>query len=215
MFDRRTDGLPMSRSELPLRRILLLLTIGCLAFAAAAVAAFQRTGVEFHGTRYPDTPPAPAFTLTDHHGQPASLDEFRGTPVLLFFGFTRCPDVCPLTLSTLSAIVGAGDPDLADTRILLVSVDPEHDSPDRLAAYLEAFGPAVTALTGPTAEVEKVLKEYGVYAEEREQHGRSSIVHTPVVFGIDRGGRIQVLIHADQPREIVADDIRSLARLPG
>jgi protein SCO1 len=195
----------------------VLLSIGFSALALAGVAALQLANAgypRFHGTAYPDAPAAPIFVLTDHRGQPATLVEQRGRVVLLFFGFTRCPDVCPLTLTRLARVLdGAGiGPDRA--RILLVSVDPEHDTPERLAEYAGRFGPSVTGLTGQREDLERIFAEYGVHAgTSLDHHGRETIAHTSVVFGIDPRGRLRVLIHADEPDDVVERDVRWLLRL--
>jgi protein SCO1 len=184
-----------------------------LATAGGFQLASART-VSFHGTVYPDAPAAPQFTLMDHRGEPASLEDHRGRAVLLFFGFTRCPDVCPLTLAKLSRLLDEMDVSPERASILLVTVDPGHDTPDRLADYVAAFGPHTTGLTGDPETLTALFREYGVYAEPAE-HGESHAMftHTTVVFGIDRGGRMRVLIRGDNPDEIVADDIRALLRL--
>lgn len=201
------------------RQIRVLLAIGCFSLALAGFAGLQLIRTQtpaFHGTRYPDAPPAPTFALIDHEGNAASIDDFRGRPVLLFFGFTSCPDVCPLTLSRLSKLIENGGAQTEDVEVLLVTVDPAADTPERLAEYVASFGDSVTGLTGSAEELTRVFAEYGVYAESRPGHtGEPTIVHTPVVFGIDRGGRIQVLIHPDQREEIVREDILTLARLNG
>ena len=210
---------PMSLLQNPsTRTIRLLVAVGCFAFAAAAFAGVQLDrlrGPGFNGTPYPDTPPAPEFALVDHTGQPAALGDFRGSPVLLFFGFTSCPDFCPLTLDRLSKVVAA-DPDLADVRILLVTVDPENDTPEQLASYVARFGPGVTGLTGAEDDLQRVYADYGVFAQPTVGHdGATALAHTPVVFGIDRVGRIQVLIHPEESEEIVAGDVRALAAIEG
>ena len=192
-----------------------LLGIGIFSLALAGFAAYQLHGAaRFHGTAYPDSPPAPPFELVAHDGSPVSLEDFRGRPVLLFFGFTRCPQVCPLTLGRLSRI--AADEGIDPTRltILLLTVDPEHDTPDRLSAFIEPFGPNVTAVTGAPDAIADVLSRYGVYAEHvTGHHGGEELAHTTQVFGIDAAGRIRVLIHPDQPLDLVARDIRTLLRI--
>lgn len=215
-----TERLPMFFSRHPRsRQIRVLLAIGCFSLALAGFAGFQlirAQAPEFHGTPYPDSPAAPTFELIDHEGNAARIEDFRGRPVLLFFGFTSCPDVCPLTLSRLSKLVEEGGAATEEVEILLVTVDPAADTPERLAEYAGSFGDSVTGLTGSADELTRVFAEYGVYAESRPGHtGEPTIVHTPVVFGIDRAGRIQVLIHPDQREEIVRDDIITLARLEG
>jgi protein SCO1 len=185
--------------------------------AAAAFAAFQLYGgPAFHGTTYADSPPAPTFTLVDHDGRSATLEEHRGRAVLLFFGFTRCPDVCPLTLGRLTRILREADLGPDRVSILLVSVDPEHDSPERLADFLEPYGAGITGLTGETSTIGQILAEYGVYAQPTTGHGGAeTLAHTSVVFGIDPAGRLRVLLHADDPPSLVEGDIRKLLRARG
>lgn len=207
------NHLPPSARKL----VRLLLGVGLVSLSLAGVAAVQlaRAGVvDFHGTRYPDTPLAPAFTLTDHTGSRLSLENLRGRPVLLFFGFTECPDVCPLALAKLQRILDEEGVAPDEISVLLVTVDPENDTPERLAEYVRSIGPSVTGLTGTREEIESVLGLYGAYAQPSMNHdGHPVIAHTYLVFGIDRTGHLQVLIHADEPDEVVRDDIRALMRI--
>jgi len=169
----------------------------------------------FHGTEYPDVEPAPAFSLTDHEGRQVGLDHFRGEAVLMFFGFTHCPDVCPLTLQRLTQAredLGARG---EQVRVLLVTVDPERDTPEVLDAYVRQFGPHVTGLTGDPEVLEAMRREYGVYAGMHASHGDGEpmVMHTDAVFGIDREGRLRALLHADGPMDQLRSDIRTLLRL--
>ncbi|RMH22422.1 MAG: SCO family protein [Gemmatimonadetes bacterium] len=127
--------------------------------------------------------PAPAFTLTAHSGERVRLDDFRGRGVVLFFGYTHCPDVCPLTLAHLTrglADLGEG---AGDVQVLFVTVDPARDTPDRLAEYLASFDPRIVGLTGSPAEVERVLSAYGVAAEAILRHGEDGEAVTPADSG--------------------------------
>src|SRR5690606_5420276 len=142
------------------RQVRLLLGIGGFALGAAGYAGVRlaaEPGPLFHGTAYPDTPAAPDFSLVDHEGNPASLERWRASPLLLFSGFTSCPDVCPLTLSALSRVFEQEGIDDTEARVLLVTVDPENDTPERLAEYVAHFGPHVTGLTGDRATIDRVL----------------------------------------------------------
>jgi protein SCO1/2 len=194
----------------------LLVLVGLLSFGIAAYAATE-LGIlgppAFSGSPYADSPPAPEFTLPDHRGGTTSLADYRGRAVLLFFGFTRCPDFCPMTLAKLSRLLdetGLGPDRVA---ILMVTVEPEYDTPERLAAYLERFGPAATGLTGNQSEIEALFADYGVFAQPTTTHGgEPSLAHTTQVFGIDAAGRLRVLIHADEPDEVVGRDVRALAK---
>lgn len=207
----------MSDSPLKLLSVRLLLICGFLSLAVAAFAAVQlnrsAASPDFQGTAYPDTPPAPDFTLTAHDGEPRKLSDFRGKTALIFFGFTNCPDVCPLTLASLSRVIHAEELD-EEVQVLLVSVDPERDTPERLKEYVTAFGPAVMGLTGTQAEIDAVQSAYGIYAAEVPSHdGTVTLAHTTQVFGVDRNGRLRVLIHAEEGDDVVRKDLLELIRV--
>lgn len=185
--------------------------VGMLAIAVFRVAAPDAP--RFHGTAYEPPQPAHAFTLTDHRGQPAALGDFAGQTVLLFFGFANCPDVCPLTLQKLSRIVEDLGGEARPVRIVLITVDPARDTPAALARYVARFGPHVTGLTGDPAELAAVRKAFGVYAGPHPGSSDVEMTHTPAVFGIDRSGRLRVLLPMHEPDEVVARDIRTLSGL--
>ena len=103
-----------------------------------------------------------------------------------------------------------------DVRVLLVSVDPERDTPAVLADYVKRFGPQVTGLTGDAEVLRRMRAQYGAYAEHGGGHGageHADVMHTNAVYGIDRAGKLRVLIAPDGPEEQMRDDIRTLARL--
>lgn len=180
-------------------------------------------GATFHGTAYDPPAPAPDFRLTSHTGAPVALRDFRGSPVLLFFGFTRCPDFCPLTLNRLAEVLGGMGDRGEEVRVLLVTVDPENDTPEALREYVGQFGTGIVGLTGDPEELARIRAAFGVYAEpaasppgEHAGHGGAApatFAHTPRVFGIDREGRLRVLIRPDEPASTVESDIRTLVRL--
>jgi protein SCO1 len=200
-----------------------------LAMAAVIVAvgvfASPASPPRFHGTTYTEVLPAAEIALTDHHGRPATLESFRGHPVLLFFGFTHCPDVCPLTLAKLvRAVEHAGRP-ARDARILLVTVDPERDTPEALRAYAARFGEKVLGLTGDTLALERARKGYGAYVVQAPPPGAHAghaghpapeagrTIHSSVVYGIDRRGDLRVVIPETATPGEMAADVRTLSRL--
>jgi protein SCO1 len=206
----------MHRSFLSSPAVRLLLVIGLASLAIATYAGVQlaRGSATFHGTEYPDSPPAPEFRLVDHRGAPVSLTDFRGRAVLLFFGFSNCPDVCPITLARLARIAEEHGFEADQLEIVLITVDPERDTPAVLAEYVDGFRGRVRGVTGDPDEVRRVLREFGVFAQPSPGHdGRPALAHTTQVFGVDREGRIRVLIHADEPEELVTRDIRLLLRI--
>jgi protein SCO1 len=168
----------------------------------------------FHSTEFTDIAAAPEFSLVDHAGRPASLRDFEGRVVLLFFGFTHCPDVCPLTLTRLSRIREALGRQGEQIEILLVTVDPERDTPAVLADYVARFGPGVRGLTGDAEALAAAKAGYGVHATATHMDGTShGLAHTDAIYGIDRRGRLRALIAPDAPEDQLRDDIVTLLRL--
>lgn len=186
--------------------VAMLLVLGVLGTGIAA------RGPDFHATVYDPPETAAPIELVDHTGEPFSLQALRGSPVLLFFGYTHCPDVCPLTLTRLRAALAEAGDDAADARVLLVTVDPARDTPEVLAAYVRNFGPAVTGLTGSETQIRALLDAYHVHAGAGHDDP-SVLAHTTAVFGIDREGMIRVLLRADAPREELQDDVETLLEL--
>jgi protein SCO1 len=133
------------------------------AIASLAVVGLPARGPLFHGTTYDELLPAAEFRLVDHQGRAKTLASFRGKPVLLFFGYTHCPDVCPLTLSRLSQAVEGLGRRARDVQIVLITVDPARDTPPVLAEYVTRFGPNVVGLTGDSASVAQAMAGYGAY----------------------------------------------------
>ena len=180
----------------------------------------------FHGTTYEEVAPAADFRLVDQDGRPVSLAGLRGAPVLLFFGYTHCPDVCPLTLDRLSRVLRRLGSRADDVRVLLVTVDPARDTPAALKAYVSRFGPRVSGVTGDSAALRRAWEGYGVHvnpdaggaghadhAESGAAAARPRLAHTGVVYGIDRLGNLRVVISDTATEEEMLDDVRTLARL--
>lgn len=144
---------------------LLLGVVGWLVLRDNPDVTFERNDSPWHGTAI--TPPMPErpFTLASVDG-PLALSDLRGYVVLLFFGYTSCPDICPLTLARIAQAHGTLSRDAADAvRVVMISVDPERDSPERLAQYVAQFDDSFIGLTGPRAEIEAIAADYGIYHE--------------------------------------------------
>lgn len=201
---------PVTRSR---ARSLLpgLLLAGVLLLALAAMWSLAPARPpEFHGTTYTEVEPAAPFSLVEHTGRRVTLDDYRGEVVLLFFGFTHCPDVCPLTLSKLARVTESLGRKGEEVRILLVTVDPERDTPAALGKYVARFSPRAVGLTGDSAALAEAYRGYGVYTMHGGHHGTT---HSSVVYGIDRAGRLQVVIGPEAAEEAVRSDVRALLSL--
>jgi protein SCO1/2 len=105
------------------------------------------------------------FTLTDHTGKRVSDQDFRGRTLLVFFGFTFCPDVCPSGLQVMAAALDKLGPKAQNVTPIFITIDPERDTPAQLAAYVKSFHPRLVGLTGTPAEIEAAVKAYRVYAK--------------------------------------------------
>jgi len=147
------------------------------------------------------------FALTDQHGNPFRLSQLRGRAVLLFFGYTHCPDFCPLTLSKLTRVFELLGERREQVRTVFVSVDPERDSPANLEEYLEYFAVDAIGLTGSQARIDSVARQYGVAHERRESGSAAGyfVDHSTYVFLIDSQGEVRFIFkHGDAPELMAA-----------
>ena len=176
----------------------LLSTLAGLIVALAVVWPRDRTPAVSTGFQ---PYAAPDFSLTDHTGGAASLFELRGRPVAIFFGYTHCPDVCPLTLAKLAAARAESGNAI---NVLFVTVDPERDSSERLAEYLGAVDSSFVGLRGTAEEIGAVAEAYGVYFQQSGEDG-SMFDHSARTFLIDRGGLVaESFLHDATTDEIAA-----------
>lgn len=165
-----------------------LLMIGFGGGAAFLYLALMTSGgAPVRATVLPESRPLPPFALVDHRGRPFTRDDLAGEWRLLFFGFTHCPDICPATLQQLAIArkraIDNGDP---FPGIVLVSVDPERDTPAALDAYIRSFGDGVTGLTGTIESLTALTKPLGIYfAKSGDVAGDYSVDHSSVVLLVD------------------------------
>ena len=150
--------------------------------------------------------------LTGHDGKPRSAADFRGKVVVVAFGFTHCPDVCPTTLADLASVMKQLGADARGVQVLFVTVDPKRDTPELLAQYVPAFHPEFIGLHGDAAATEKVTKDFHVYAHERPGKGGEgyTVDHSAQSFVLDRDGRVRLLIPPGTPPAAIASDVRIL-----
>ncbi|MBZ9989534.1 SCO family protein [Mesorhizobium sp. BH1-1-5] len=153
------------------------------------------------------------FTLTTQTGEKLSDADLQGKPFAIFFGFTRCPEVCPTTLwETTEALKSLG-PDADKLRVLFVSVDPTRDTPEFMARYLQSFDKHITGLTGTEAEIADVGKEYRIYYEKvPTEDGDYTMNHTASIFLMDAQGQFAGTISYG---EDMATRLQKLRRLIG
>ncbi len=151
------------------------------------------------------------FALKTVDGRTITGPDLVGRAQAIFFGFTNCPDVCPMTLYRLSEAAAQIDPAANRLGIVMISVDPERDSPQILAEYTENFGASVTGLSGSRAAVDQAIKDFGIYALKVPlDDGDYTMDHSAAVFLYDRTGRFFGTVSFDEPEEVT---IQKLARL--
>lgn len=178
----------------------LLLSLLFAGVAVGADAPALKAGV-FSPPR-----PAPDFSLQGSDGRALSLSRFKGKVVLLGFGFTSCPQVCPTTLATLAQARRKLGAAAADVQVLYVTVDPERDVAERMKNYLGAFDPTFVGGTGAAERLAAVRRDYGVFAEKKPQGSSYTVAHSSFVFLIDRGGGLRALMpYGHGPDDYVHD----------
>ena len=157
------------------------------------------------------------FTLTDQNNQPLCLSSLRGKAVLLFFGYTHCPDVCPLTMADYKRVRDAlqqSAPNLVDrVAFVMISVDGERDTPDVMKRYLDVFDPSFIGLTGDPSLVANIGLDYGVKIEKQKPSGTQAsylIAHTSFTYLIDPQGNWRIAYPFDTPDDTIARDLQHL-----
>ncbi len=189
------------------RSLLLLLAGFAVALALSAVGlgmlARVKPGVSVSAVGGP-------FALQTGDGRILTDRDMIGEPFLVFFGYTHCPDVCPTTLAQIAQVLQALGPD-AKLKVLFITVDPERDTPRLMAQYAGSFGPNVIGLSGDCAAIDKVMKEYRVYAQKvPENNGAYSMDHSAVIYLMGRDGKFLHAFNIQRPPEQAAAELRPL-----
>jgi protein SCO1 len=192
--------------------------IGILIGLALVITGWQfsQRNYRYHGSLINPPVVAADFSLVDQNGSPFRLSEQRGKIVLLFFGYTHCPDVCPVTLSQFRQVKGQLGNKAEEVRFVLITVDPERDTVEQLRRYVPNFDPDFIGLTGSRSDLEKVWKSYGVYAEE-QPHGDSGhsddaylVDHTARVYLVDQQGNWRLTYPFGMEASQMTDDLEHL-----
>ena len=159
--------------------------------------------------------PVPPLALVDQANRPFDTQRLQGSWTFVFFGFTSCPDVCPVTMAALAQTskLLADLPEPARPQVVMISVDPERDTPDRLATYVKAFDPAFIGATGTKPAIDELAQRMGVLAATRPLDGGESytVDHTTSLFLVGPDGTVRALFSAPHEPEKIADDYRRIA----
>ena len=184
-----------------------------IGIVAAGVFLFSKPA-SFRGTMYAEPyPPAPEIELNRDNGASFKLSELRGNVVLLFFGYTSCPDVCPTTMAELKQALDELDEDDAkQVQVLFVTVDPERDTPERVQEYVNHFNSDFIGLSGTESELAEVWQDYGVFRENVEGNSAAGYLvnHTARVTLIDRDGNLRLSYAFETPVDSIVHDLKLL-----
>jgi len=187
-----------------------------VAAVLMATAACSPDAPKFMGSDVTGTSFGRDFKLFDHTGKPVTLADYRGKAVVLFFGYTQCPDVCPTTLSELAEAMKRLGPDADRVQVLFVTVDPERDTPALLSKYVPAFDPRFVGLYGDADATARTAKEFKVIYQKQpgQTPGTYTVDHSAGTFIFDPNGKLRVYVGYGQKQgpEVFAHDIKELLR---
>ncbi|MFN3374389.1 MAG: SCO family protein [Chloroflexus sp.] len=188
------------------RRYLLLLVLLSACAVASTPAVTSPTKID---------PPKMLsdFSLPASTGGELRLSDLRGQPVLLYFGYTRCPDYCPITLAEFRRARDELGPTGERVHFVLISVDPDNDTPDVLAAYLRGFGDGFIGLQGNDPTLRRISKEYGLtyrHGGSNHHHGSDGVEHSTASYLIDQNGRLRFVYQYGTSASVYVNDIRTL-----
>jgi protein SCO1/2 len=209
----------VAHEEIMLQRYIRLALFASLLLAfLSACGGKTEPAYTLNGTILEPPSEAADFELIAHTGEPWKLSDQRGKVVLIFFGFTSCPDICPTTLATMSTVFRELGDDVENVELAFITLDPERDTLKRLEKYMSIFNPKFTGLFASEADMAPIAKAYGVTYERREMPESAlkyTIDHTPFIYVIDKNGMWRELLQDDLPLEDLVNDIRYLAQQKG
>lgn len=187
--------------------VLLISFAACDNSAKVSQAQFQ--GIDITGADY-----GKALKLSDHTGKIRTLEDFKGKVVLVFFGFTHCPEVCPTTLHDLASLMKQLDADADRVQVLFVTLDPDRDTQDMLAKFVPAFHPTFLALRGDEAATKAAAQSFHVFFEKRPgaTPGNYNIEHFSGTFVFDRDGKLRLLMNYGIALDKILHDVQLLLR---
>ena len=198
-----------------MRRYLVYIILGiALGLAIIAAIVFARP-YTLRGSVLMPPVPAPEISLTAGDGSPWRLSDHKGQVVMIFFGYTTCPDVCPATLGEMQALrEQLGEKLARDVQVVFITVDPQRDTPERLAKYVTAFDPTFTGLSGTEEALQPIWSAYGVYREIRPNaSGATYLVdHTARTYVIDRAGNLRLSYSFGTPLDDLLQDTKFLLK---
>lgn len=193
-------------------KIKVLLSVIVVVLGLAAGIYFFRPHT-FHGTVIQSPEPSFNFTLTGANGD-VSLSDFHGKMVVLYFGYTFCPDICPGTLANVGQALRKLGPKADEIQAIMISVDPERDTPDKLAKYVKQFHPSMLGITGSKEQLDEVTSLYGIFYEKTQGSAATGylIDHTATLLVLDREGYLKLVFPYGVTPDQIADDLKYMLK---
>jgi protein SCO1/2 len=183
-----------------------------LAFLLATLPAVAAEAADLKAGVFEPARPAPDFSLPASDGSDLNLKRFRGKVVVLGFGFTSCPDVCPVTLAILAQARRKLGELADDLQVVYITVDPERDDAEQMRKYLAAFDPTFIGGSGTDVQLAAVREEYGIIAKKQVEGDNYTFAHSSYTYLIDRDGKLRALMTYGHSAADFAHDIRILLR---
>ena len=196
----------VSRFSAVRRSLLLVACAAPLTFAACSKP------YAFHGVDITGVPYASGFDLTDFNGKRRTLSDFVGKVVVIYFGYTQCPDICPASMQVVAQAMDDIGPKAKDVQFLFITVDPARDTPDILKAYVTHFNPTFLALTGTPEQIDQTAKAFKVYYKKvpGKTPGSYTMDHTAGFYVFDPKGKIRLFEREGVSAQDLAQDINAL-----
>ncbi|MES2771929.1 MAG: SCO family protein [Pseudomonadota bacterium] len=176
------------------------------------LACNTKTATVFRNTDITGASFGKNLALTDHHGAPRTLADFQGKAVILFFGYTACPDICPSTLTRFAAVRKQLGSDASKIQVLFVTLDPARDTQERLAAYVPWFDSSFIGLYGDEAKTKAVASEFNIFYAKQDTGSAAgyALDHTAGAYAFDPAGRIRLYIKDDASIDSISSDLKNL-----
>lgn len=195
----------------------MTITSRCSALLVAVLLAACDASPKFKGTDITGADYGRTLSLTGHDGKPRTLADFRGKAVVMFFGYTRCPDVCPTTLADMAVAMKALGKDADRVQVLFVTLDPARDTRDVLAMYVPAFDPRFLGLYGDEEATRRVAKEFKIFYEKVEggAPGAYTVNHSAQSYVFDTQGRLRLFERHDRLGEDLPHDLKAILKEAG
>ncbi|HEY9279121.1 MAG TPA: SCO family protein [Eoetvoesiella sp.] len=192
------------------RRALLTATVAGLL--SVTLAACSKSELPFQGNDISGTGLGRDLGMVDPSGKTRSLADYKGKVVVAFFGFTHCPDVCPTAMAQLAQAMTLLKDDADKVQVIMITVDPERDTPEILGKYVQAFNPGFTGLTGSAEQLKKTAQSFKAYYAKSpgKTPGEYSMDHGSSFYILDQDGEARVLLRGDASAEAIASDIKLL-----